>query len=216
MTLYKGNKKIQDVGTYGVYHGSTPIGEIYKGSELVYQWQPYNPDEILIKSQGEITRTMTLRKGVYYIEVTGGGGRSSLTTPDFPSSWFTSGGGSGASVYGEFLLKQTSSITVYGGPERGDSYFDIGDTRIITATAGGSTINHADGGTGTIASTNLITNISLVAHNGNAGVTKIYGGGLWGESVSPNGWGEGGKPNGVNLVVGGAGGIVLQYKRLRP
>lgn len=36
MTLYKGSDKIQDTGSYGVYHGSDPIGAIYKGSEKVY------------------------------------------------------------------------------------------------------------------------------------------------------------------------------------
>lgn len=34
--LYKGNSKIQDTGSYGVYHGSDPIRVIYHGSEKVY------------------------------------------------------------------------------------------------------------------------------------------------------------------------------------
>lgn len=39
MTLYKGNDKIRDEGSYGVYHGSDPIAAIYKGSEKVYLFQ---------------------------------------------------------------------------------------------------------------------------------------------------------------------------------
>lgn len=36
MTLYKGNTKIKDTPTYGVYKGNQPIGAIYKGSDKVY------------------------------------------------------------------------------------------------------------------------------------------------------------------------------------
>lgn len=36
MELYKGSQKIQDTGSYGIYHGSTPIGAVYKGSDKVY------------------------------------------------------------------------------------------------------------------------------------------------------------------------------------
>lgn len=36
MTLYKGNAKIRDIGSYGVYHGSDPIGAIYHGNDKVY------------------------------------------------------------------------------------------------------------------------------------------------------------------------------------
>lgn len=76
MALYKGNSKIRDRGTYGIYYGSSPIQDIYHGSDLVYRFQPYDTDEVLINSAGEITETITLQKGVYYIEITGGGGSS--------------------------------------------------------------------------------------------------------------------------------------------
>lgn len=36
MSIYKGNAKIRESGTYGIYHGSNPIGAVFKGSELVY------------------------------------------------------------------------------------------------------------------------------------------------------------------------------------
>lgn len=39
MTLYKGNTKIRDTGSYGVYHGSDPFGAIYKGSQKLYIFQ---------------------------------------------------------------------------------------------------------------------------------------------------------------------------------
>lgn len=39
MTLYKGNTKIKDSGSYGVYHGSDPIAAIYHGSDKVYMFQ---------------------------------------------------------------------------------------------------------------------------------------------------------------------------------
>lgn len=37
--IYKGNTKIQDTGAYGIYHGSTPIGAVYKGSKKVYLFE---------------------------------------------------------------------------------------------------------------------------------------------------------------------------------
>lgn len=36
MSIYKGNAKIRESGAYGIYHGSNPIGAVFKGSELVY------------------------------------------------------------------------------------------------------------------------------------------------------------------------------------
>lgn len=39
MTLYKGNAKIRDTGSYGVFKGSQPIGAIFKGSQKVYLFQ---------------------------------------------------------------------------------------------------------------------------------------------------------------------------------
>lgn len=38
MTLYKGNAKIQDTGSYGVFKGSQPIGAIYKGNDKLYMF----------------------------------------------------------------------------------------------------------------------------------------------------------------------------------
>lgn len=40
--IYKGNTKIKDMGTYGVYLGSRAINAIYNGSRKVYQYLP-NP-----------------------------------------------------------------------------------------------------------------------------------------------------------------------------
>lgn len=39
MTLYKGNAKIRESGSYGIYHGSNPIGAIYHGSDKVYMFK---------------------------------------------------------------------------------------------------------------------------------------------------------------------------------
>ena len=36
MVLYKGSQKIEDIESYGVYKGSTPIVAIYKGSQKLY------------------------------------------------------------------------------------------------------------------------------------------------------------------------------------
>lgn len=214
VALYHGSKKIRDRSSYGIYKGSTPIKAIYKGSTLVYQYQPYDPSTVLVNTAGEATKTLTLQPGVYYVEVTGGGGRSSISTPSFPTSWFTCGGGSGASVYGEFYLPTARSVTLYVAPERGISYMNIAGTRIITANPGGSNYDNAPGGTGSINTANIITNISVTSHTGNAGKASFGAGGTAGASVSPRGWGKGGSPNNLNLVVGGAGGIYLQYKRL--
>lgn len=34
--IYKGNAKIRESGSYGIYHGSNPIGAVYHGSDKVY------------------------------------------------------------------------------------------------------------------------------------------------------------------------------------
>lgn len=42
--IYKGNAKIKDTGSFGVYKGSQAIRKIYKGSELVYLYSPFEPE----------------------------------------------------------------------------------------------------------------------------------------------------------------------------
>lgn len=72
MTLYKGNSKIKDRGSFGVYAGSQPIKKIYHGSTLVYEYESYDPDEVVLNITNS-TQTITLKRGVYDLCITGGG-----------------------------------------------------------------------------------------------------------------------------------------------
>lgn len=79
VALYKGNAKIRDIGNFGVFYGNNPIRQVFKGSELVYQYHPFEPQSIIINKSESITVEHSLPQGRYYVECVGGGGGSSYT-----------------------------------------------------------------------------------------------------------------------------------------
>ena len=212
--LYYANNKIRDVTDYGVYASSRAIKAIYHGSDLVYQFNAYNPNTVLANTSGQSTFTVTLKPGVYYVEITGGGGGGGGTV--YSQGMWSNSGGSGASVYGEFYNPIEQSFTLYAGGMTALSYMNVGETRAITANNGtsGQSIfgdSHGIGGEGVMNFDNLLQNISVTVHKVNDGIFVAQSIAPATASVSPNGWGAGGQ--GIANTPGTVGGIYLQYKR---
>lgn len=213
-SLYYGMDKIKDKTNYGVFHGSEKIKAIYHGSDLVYQFNAYDADTILANTTGENSVTITLKPGVYYVEITGGGGGGGGLVYD--QGMWSNSGGSGASVYGEFYNPIEQTFVLIAGGITATSYLKIGETEVIVAnngTSGRSVYGdgHGVGGTGTVNFGSLLQNISVEVHNGNNGRYVVQSIAPATASVSPNGWGAGGR--GVLGTTGTVGGIYLQYKR---
>lgn len=211
--LYKGNAKIRDEVSYGVYAGSRPIKEIYHGSNLVYQWHPYAPNTLIYNLTGEATRTITLPWGVYSLAITGGGGPfNSWAATGYP--WIANGA-SGATWEGLFYISSSQTITLYAGGIQTGSYLNFGSTRMITAGAGGKggTSGSGKGGTLTVSSAlNIVsTSISTNGKNGSTWAGTGYRDGA--ASTSSYGWGMGEVATKGNVVVGG---FRLEFIRRKP
>lgn len=203
-SLYKGNTKIKDRTNYGVYKGSTPIYSIFKGSQVVYQFHPYNPNDVLVNITSG-TSSITLPRGTYYIEIVGAGGAGSWVDI-YGYTWFSAAGGAG----GRFScnLSTKTSVTLdctCGVITGGASYIDIGSTRIATANGGGNGSPNDHGGYGgTVTYTTptgiTLSNVSTVT--GNNGTMATAGGSTGGASVATSGtYGKG-----ANASYGGGDG----------
>lgn len=215
MTLYKGNTKIRDRSSFGVYKGSQPIKQIYHGSTKVYQFESYDPDTTLVNITNGQTATVTLKKGVYQLYAAGGGGAY--------SSWgaggavFVRGGASGGAVEGLFYLSEPKTLTCkagtltggYAGTSPDSTTITVDGTAILTCVSGKNGYDSSTGGTGGSASfTNALGSVSCVATTGlNSGSLGTYAGS---PSVSSKKWGAGGNaPTGEYTY----GGIIIQYIR---
>ena len=165
--IYKGNTKIQDTGSFGVYKGSQAIRKIYKGSELVYLYSPFEPEDILINFSESKTVTQSLPQGQYYVEIVGGGGRGSYGQAGYWQERY--GGGSGSrwsatiNVTGE---NHTISMSCGGGVGQA-STLDIDSVRVATAGGGGTpTAGSVTAGSTSIAN---VAFSDIVSRNGNQG-----------------------------------------------
>lgn len=165
--IYKGNAKIQDTGSYGIYHGSTPIRKVYHGSELEYIYSPYSPDDVLINFSESKTVTQALPQGQYYVEIVGGGGKGSYGQAGYWQERY--GGGSGSrwsatiNVTGE---NHTISMSCGGGVGQA-STLDIDTVRVATAGGGGTpTAGSVTAGSTSIAN---VAFSDVVSRNGNGG-----------------------------------------------
>lgn len=217
MTLYKGNSKIKDRGSFGVYAGSQPIKKIYHGSTLVYEYESYDPDEVVLDITNS-TQTITLKRGVYDLCVTGGGGnlgKAVIVIAGNPVGT-ANGGGSGATFEGTFYNPSDVSATFKAGGNAEDSTITIGGTVVLTAHHGVSAPNSTgDGGAGgaipTISeSFEVLTTRKKVA--GNHGLAwKIGKDQDGGDTTSTYKWGEGATVHTTGAVQ--VGGIRLQYLR---
>lgn len=183
-----------------------PVKRVYKGSELVWVADPYQPGTVLTDVAGANTYSVWLPAGIYKLILTGGGGNGT----DFwtGAGFMNAGGGSGATWEGEFENPSDQQLTLYAGSGAQDSYMDLGGVRMITAGQGGSHSGNSAGGAGVVSVNGSLRVVSASnVRNGNPGKrTGSYAGG---DSVSSRGWGRGGSHLG-----GEAGGMYLQYLRV--
>lgn len=214
MTVSKGNQKIRERSTFGIYKGNQPIKQIYKGSQLVYQYESYNPNQQLVNVTNGNTASITLKKGVYQLYITGGGGSGGVHYAG-DGYFFTTSGGSGSTWEGIFYLSKDTPVEVFGCGNNADSYININGTRMITAGGGratsygssqpqGGTLNLASGWSFYVVATQKSTN----GNGGSQSVAVIPNGGATTSSLK---WGEG-----TTLHTDGAvqyGGVRIVYLR---
>lgn len=152
MVLYKDNKKIQDVGEYGIYYGNMPIKEVYKGSQLIYQFIPSNTILFEQGTPGTYTFTAPYTCTVSVVLVGGGGGGAFC---HFMAWEQGANGGSAGMVTGTTKITKGSNYTiVVGGGGIGGLQIDSG-SNARAATGGNSSAfgNTANGGGGAAAHT---------------------------------------------------------------
>ena len=210
MTAYIGNKKISQEGDYGVYGNNKPVVEIYKGSNLIYRWNPFVPQEVVINSSTTegITKTIELNKGYYEIEITGSGSSAywywiHIGNPSIAAS---DGGFPGASVHGTIQILKKASYTFIGAASSGSggygsrasgkaSYLKCNDTNTDFIIANGG--SGSNGTSSLTINTAYMRNVSLVQDNS-----------------SPHDWGKGASGGGGGSTyagAGGNGGVYLKY-----
>lgn len=166
VSLYHGDNKIKDRTNYGVYKGSKAIRQIYKGSELVYQYHPYDPDEVLINVSASQTVTHALPQGQYYVEIVGAGGTGSYGQAGYWQERY--GGGSGARFSATLNVKgdEHSLTMVCGGGVGSNSTLTIDNVLVATARGGGTPT------AGTVTSDLVVSDVTfsnVVSRNGNQG-----------------------------------------------
>lgn len=218
MTLYIGNKKIQDEGVYGVYYGEYPIQSIYYGSNLVYDvyLDPYVPGTELLNESTGGTYTANLKMGRYYIALTGAGGQTS------GGYYYICGknlGSSGGTIAGDFRVDQDCTVSVtIGVSSGGKSYLVVDNVEMMTAN-GGNTChsindcgNHG-GGTASFSLSGKLSNRTLQAITGNDGyyTTGNTSTGIASNDPISTSRGQGGRAGDCNVFAGNPGGVYIKY-----
>lgn len=222
MAITYGSNKIQDTRTPGVYYGGQAIKAIYCGSELVYQYSSYESGTILLNEATAGTYTVPLKKGRYFISLTGAGGRAS---GGYYYACFQNSGGSGGTVKGDFYVIQETEVTVVVGAGQDGtgqvSTLSVGGTVMMIANGGNAC--HANGqcggNTGGSASFNLsgvLTNKTLQAVTGNAGSysTDWARGGSSNDAVDTE-RGRGAHSSACTAVYGQPGGVQIKYLSMK-
>lgn len=177
-----------------------PINHINRGTELVYQFIPYAPEEVIVFENGEYTYESQLSAGIWDIAI-GGAGNSGATWIA-GSYGFGSSGGSGAYVHVRFRTVKRQKIKIFAPAYRGgEAYLELDDVRMITAGGGtaGTVGNAGSKGVFSISDQlQIMETIKAVdGNNGNTGFSGQYT-----ASVSEfNSWGQGGESN--NGLYGG-------------
>lgn len=194
------------------------IGAIYNGSDLVYQYQPYTPGTVLLNTASSGTYSVNLKRGRYYISLTGAGGRAN---GGYYYACFQNSGGAGGTVKGDFWVNEDTTVTVVVG------YGQDAEGTPSTLTCNGVQMMWADGGkwchangscggnVGGAASFSLsgaLVNKSLGNYTGNAGQysTGTAYGGLSQDGIDTQ-RGRGANSNSCNHVYGNAGGAYIKY-----
>lgn len=215
MPLYLGSEKVKDRTSPGLYVSSSKILKAYLGSDLVYQFETYNPDTVLSTVTNGNTYSTTLGPGVYQLHITGGGGNyGAWAYGGYP---WAAGGGSGATWEGIFYISTSMEFVMFGAGARAASYMNLGGVRMITANAGGGGGMGGGGGGGSISvaadfSSYVVS--TSVSRNGNAGAGTTFGGSqTGGASTSSNKWGGGTVLQGGAVQYGGAKLWYIRYNR---
>ena len=157
------------------------IKAIYSGSQLVYLYQPYEPETVILYGANTGTKTYILDNGVYQCCVVGGGIQGNY--------WSKAGG---AAVEIQFRLTEKATVVVYSGGGSSTGYIDIDGVRI--AQAGGARGQNS-GGVYSIDTASPYYVSTIVARNGGGANLSTAG------SVSPyGGWGAGGQNGGARLA----------------
>ena len=209
MPIYWGQRKIKNRGDSGVYYGDRKIKFVYFGNRLVYSYESYDRNTVLVDVENGGTAVLNLLPGVYHVVMAAGGG--SHADWAFQGYPWSAGGGGGAAIEGEFYNPSTASFSIVAGAYHGNSSVTRNGTTVFNCTAGGNAgVNSAGGGGIASISWSGIENISVAGKNGNAGRGTMSGyGQLGGDSVCSRGWGAG------DVLPGGVlhGGVYVQYKR---
>ena len=211
-SLFYETSKIRDRTNYGIYKGSQPIDAVYYGEDLVYLFQPFEPNTTLINDNSSVTRTLSLPQGKYYVEVVGAGGMDAYGQEGY---WARRRGGASGGRFSATInvTGHNHTISMTCGASYGvTSTLNIDGVTVATARGGGNYTN-----VGTV-STNLnVSGVSFsgtTSRNGNAGEeTYVYGGGgspSGGASVSSLGnYGHGQSNNPQGQYTNGV--IYLKY-----
>lgn len=191
--------RVWDVGNSSAVY-SIPIRKIYKGSQLVYQYQEYNNNAVLTFQNGEAIYSDELPEGYYKVALGGAGGTG--TTWIAASYGMASAGGSGAFVEVEFYNPKKQNITLYAPPYKsgrgsqtgGAGYMNLGGVRMITAN-GGNGGGAGYGGSGGSYKINSALGATVIkASNGYGGGTGFSGSvSITGSVSNYNEWGKGGE-----------------------
>lgn len=213
--LYKGNTLIKKI--YAPFGNETiQIKKVYKGSQLVWQGDPYDPGTVVFYKTGPATFETILGEGVYDLIIAGGGGNG--YNWNVAGIIFHNAGGSGAAWEGSFYNPKEQSCKIYAGGKQEDSYFELGGVRMITAAKGG---DHYGGSTGQPGDGGIITVNSALQiveerkkSNGLRGARGATGTANTKSVCSLNNWGQGSWGSDIANTI--AGGAKLQYIQLEP
>ena len=196
-----------------------PIAAVYNGSNLIYQYNSYTPETIILNTATAGTYTVTLKRGQYYIALTGAGGRAN---GGYYYACFQNSGGSGGTVAGNFYVDTDTTVTVVVGAGQSGkgnaSTLSVGSTQMIYADGGnychanGSCSGNTGGSANSINLSGKLSNINLKAIVGNNGVYNTgKAQGAYSNDPISNTRGQGATSNDCNIVNGVAGGVYIKY-----
>jgi len=211
--LYKGSRRIIEV--YYSNTALTPIEvlHIYKGSQIVYKAEAYEPGTVLIKQAGAYTYKAKLPKGVFKICIASAGGTGTVWVAN--AMGYANSGGSGAAVEitifnpkaQELEIYAPPGLSGYGSQTGGDAYLKIAGVEIARAKGG---IGSGSGGTYSVnSSAEEVEILKIDGKNGNGSRTG-FSGSVRVASVSPyDDWGW------ANESSSGAGGMRVEYMKYK-
>ena len=151
MVLYKGSQRMG-----AVYYGNRRIAKIYKGSQLVFAYDPYKPNTVILEKgvAGTYSFTLNTKRKVQVIMVgAGGGGAWARYAATYKR---TENGGSGAMLQGTITLNAGTYTVVVGkggasAKQDNPLYAEAASSQATTGTATTFAGKSAGGGGGAYA-----------------------------------------------------------------